>query len=135
MNSEAENQVASFKSDIRAKFKSVRRYCEIAGINYYDLNLLFTNYINNPTSQRAAAVKREIERFESGEGDGKSLDNEVTAAMVDKVRAGMIEKYGKAAEFCKSNPDFDKFFVSRLLNYKIKTKKNPLVGRIIEMFN
>jgi len=131
--SEAEKIVKDFKIEVKEKCKSLRRYCKLSGENYYDLNLLLTNYVNNPTQSRADAINGIIEKFRMF--DNVYLEGEVSKHHVEKVKSYMEKNNLNATSLIEKHPDFDKFFISRFLNHKVKTKKNPLVDQLFKICN
>lgn len=132
--SEAEKIVEDFKVEVKKKCKSLRRYCKLSGEGYYDLNLLLTNYVNNPTQDRANAINTVIEKFRAFDVVDK-VEGEVSKDDVEKVAEFLEQNYQKVSLFMKEHPQFDKFFISRFLNNKVKTTNNPLVNELFKICN
>lgn len=131
--SQAKAQVNELKRLAKNKFRSLRRFCKLANKNYYDVNLFLTNFVNNPTPERAEAFNNLMKSIEEMD-EGRKLNNEITQDQIQQVKAGIDKDYGTVGEFIRQNPGYTKYQLSRFLNGKIKTNRNDLIKKLITKY-
>ena len=119
------------KVAMKDKFGSITKFCELAGINWQDLNRFFSAYKKKVTPERekylaalAALVKTTRVRPLSTELDAK-LRKRLVAA---------VEEYGGATFFCQENPQFNATSLRHIMNGRRK-KINGTVRAILQTLN
>lgn len=103
---------------MKERFGSMTRFAKLAGLEYYDLQKLFSASAKKMTPERKQEFKRLIEIAKTTEVE--PLTTDLTPALRQLI-GERLEEVGGVGQFCIDHPEFNQFSVWQILNGRRKT--------------
>jgi hypothetical protein len=106
------------KKDIKEKYGTIQKFCEIAEFSYSKMNMLFANRMKKESedkmiSQVEVLVNQMV----------KQMDNQIMTEDERKSIRGLIfSKHKNVRTFCMNHEEFSITFVSKIINGQRRKK-------------
>jgi len=102
------------KQKIKRKFGTLSKFARLVAMDRYELQKLFAATEKNMNEERQ---KRMVDLFELAERTKASATaNELTPKLRKAIKTAIDLEYGGVEQFCKTNPEFNKFSVWQIVN-------------------
>jgi hypothetical protein len=126
-NVEAKKQL---KNDIRKKYGTIQKFCEIAEISYSKMNMLFANRMKKDNEDKMISqIKVLVDDLV------KQMDNQIMTEDERKSIRGIIfSKHKNVRTFCLNHDEFSITFVSKIVNGQ-RRKKDKKYERFMEVIS
>lgn len=119
------------KVAIKDKFGSITKFCQLAGIDWQDLNRFFSAAAKKMTPEREkylAALAGLVRTTRV-----RAVETEMDTKLRKKIMAA-VEEYGGATYFCQENPQFNATSLRHIMNGRRK-KINGTVRDLLKTLN
>lgn len=126
-NAEAKKQL---KKDIKERYGTIQKFCEIAEFSYSKMNMLFANRMKKETEDKminevAVLVNQMVNQM---------VNQIMTEDERKSIRGLMFSKHKNVRTFCMNNEEFSITFVSKIINGQ-RRKKDKKYHRFIEVIS
>jgi hypothetical protein len=126
-NVEAKKQL---KKDIKEKYRTIQKFCEIAEISYSKMNMLFANRMKKDTEDKLIS---EVEILVNQMV--KQMVNQIMSEEERKAIRGIIfSKHKNVRTFCLNHDEFSITFVSKIVNGQ-RRKKDKKYEHFMEVIS
>lgn len=105
-------KVETVKNKIVKKFGSVNKFCNLAGLNYANLNNVFRQKESAYKQQKLKELMKSLE-----DTNVELTDAEITPKLLEQIRVGIVTRYKTYKAFCDKH-NISNTWLSALLNGK-----------------
>lgn len=118
------------KNDIRKKYGTIQKFCEIAEVSYSKMNMLFANRMNKEKEDKMIGDTKVLV-----EDLVKQMDNQIMTEDERKHIRGLIfSKFKNVRTFCLDHDEFSITFVSKIINGQ-RRKKDKKYERFLSVIS
>jgi hypothetical protein len=126
-NVEAKKQL---KKEIKEKYGTIQKFCEIAQVSYSKMNMLFANRMKKETEDKmineiAVLVNQMVNQM---------ANQIMTEEERKSIRGLMFSKHKNVRTFCMNNEEFSITFVSKIINGQ-RRKKDKKYERFLSVIS